>query len=114
MRYALPFLLFAMPALADAPIVEGATARQVPSGWTFSVTVSHPDSGWEHYADGWSVFSPDGTELGHRKLLHPHETEQPFTRSLSGVAVPEGVMDVTLRAHDSVHGWGAPFTLPLR
>ena len=32
--------------------------------------------------------------------------EQPFTRSLSGVVIPEGVDTVTVEAHDSVHGWG--------
>jgi hypothetical protein len=39
-------------------------------------------------------------------LLHPHETEQPFTRSLGGVEVPEGIDRVILRANDSVHGLG--------
>jgi len=31
-------------------------------------------------------------------LLHPHETEQPFTRDLYGVRVPAGVTEVTVRA----------------
>ena len=44
--------------------------------------------------------------LGTRVLLHPHESEPPFTRSLGGVKVPAGVSRVTLRAHDSVHGYG--------
>jgi len=39
-------------------------------------------------------------------LYHPHVGEQPFTRSLSGVAIPEGVSKVTVEAHDSVQGWG--------
>jgi len=38
--------------------------------------------------------------------LHPHENEQPFTRSLSGVVIPEGITEVTLRAKDSVHEYG--------
>jgi hypothetical protein len=46
--------------------------------------------------------------LGTRTLLHPHETEQPFTRSLSGVEVSADVAAVTIRAHDSVHGYGGP------
>jgi hypothetical protein len=37
-------------------------------------------------------------------LLHPHEAEQPFTRSLSGVEIPEDVGEVEVRAHDNVHG----------
>lgn len=81
----------------------------VPEGggtWRFHVTVRHDDTGWDHYADKWDVVAPGGTLLGTRVLLHPHESEQPFTRSLGGVAVPEGVKRVTLRAHDSVHGYG--------
>ena len=72
----------------------------------FTVTLSHADEGWDHYADRWEVLAPDGTVLGARTLLHPHVHEQPFTRSLDGVAIPEGVDSVTVRAHDSVHGHG--------
>lgn len=36
--------------------------------------------------------------LGRRVLLHPHETEQPFTRDLYGVSTPAGVTHVTVRA----------------
>jgi hypothetical protein len=39
-------------------------------------------------------------------LLHPHETEQPFTRSLGGVRVPAGIKAVDVRARDKVHGLG--------
>jgi hypothetical protein len=49
---------------------------------------------------------PDGTVLGERVLLHPHETEQPFTRDLSGVVIPAGIEEVTVRAGDNVHGFG--------
>ena len=51
---------------------------------------------------------PDGTVLGTCTLLHPHDAEQPFTRSLSGVAIPDHVVEVTIRARDSVHGYGGP------
>ena len=40
-------------------------------------------------------------------------TEQPFTRSLGGVAIPAELGRVTIRAHDSLHGWGEPFVLEL-
>ena len=108
------FLLASTAAVADTPVVVDGTARETGPGWTFDVTVSHPDTGWDHYADGWSVFAPDGTELGYRELLHPHETEQPFTRSLSGVSIPDGVTEVVIRARCSVDGWaseGFPLTL---
>jgi hypothetical protein len=44
--------------------------------------------------------------LGTRTLLHPHTDGQPFTRSLTGVRIPDDVAEVTIRAHDSVHGHG--------
>ncbi len=81
--------------------------------WTFTVTVAHPDSGWEDYADGWDVVLPDGTILMPdpdspytRLLLHPHESEQPFTRSQAGIRIPPEVEQVTVRAHDLVDGFG--------
>lgn len=81
--------------------------------WRFDVTVRHNDGGWDHYADGWDVVLPDGTVLKRtpddqftRVLLHPHENEQPFTRSQSGLSIPEGVTEVTVRAHCNVHEFG--------
>ncbi len=103
---ALAIACLAGAAHAGQADVIDATARKSGDSWTFSATVSHADEGWEHYADAWRVLGPDGTELGIRILHHPHETEQPFTRSLSGVTIPEGVTEVTIEARDSVHGWG--------
>ncbi len=97
----------AAPARAGEADVVRAEARAEGGGaWRFRVTVAHGDTGWDHYADKWDVVAPDGTVLGTRVLLHPHETEQPFIRSLGGVAIPGDVAEVTLRAHDSVHGYG--------
>ena len=94
-------------AVADEADVVAAEALPAGDGrWRFNVTVSHADEGWDHYADKWDVVAPDGSVLGTRVLLHPHENEQPFTRSLGGVAVPEDIETVVLRAHDSVHGYG--------
>ena len=87
----------------DVEIVE-ATARSSGDTWSFSVTLRHEDTGWDHYADLWQVFTPDGTLLGERVLLHPHVNEQPFTRSLSGVVIPQDVSEVIIRARDTVHG----------
>lgn len=98
--------LAAVPALAGEADVVDARAAKAGDGWRFDVTVRHADEGWDHYADAWRVVGPDGTVLGTRTLYHPHVNEQPFTRSLSGVAVPAGVTSVTIEAHDSVHGWG--------
>jgi len=74
--------------------------------WNFSVTVRHKDKGWKHYADKWEVLSPEGDIIATRVLAHPHVDEQPFTRSLSGVKIPEGLTEVIIRAHDSIHGYG--------
>ena len=82
--------------------------------WSFSVTLEHEDTGWEDYADGWDVVLPDGTVLKPdpndpftRLLLHPHENEQPFTRSQSGIDIPADVTTVFVRAHETVEGYGA-------
>ncbi len=94
-------------AMAGAADVENVAVRKNNDGtYNFDVTVRHSDAGWEHYANRWDVVGPDGTVLGTRVLLHPHVDEQPFTRSLGGVEVPEGVTSVTIRAHDSVHKLG--------
>ncbi len=81
----------------------------------FAVTVAHADEGWKHYADRWEILSPEGEVLATRVLRHPHVDEQPFTRSLPGVILPEGITRVTVRANDSVHGYGGktfPVTIP--
>jgi len=39
-------------------------------------------------------------------LLHPHENEQPFTRSQSNIEIPADVTTVTVRAHDLIDGFG--------
>ena len=104
-----------LPAVAPAgaPEVIDVTVARNGSGWRFEVTVTHGDTGWDHYADGWSIYSPDGREVGYRSLVHPHQDEQPFTRALSGVLIPPGIREVTVKAHDTVHGEGPAFTVRL-
>lgn len=95
------------PAWAgEADVVEVSVRRTSAGVYRFDVTLSHADEGWEHYADAWEVVGPDGAVLARRVLLHPHVHEQPFTRSLGGVALPDGLGRVTLRGRDSVHGYG--------
>jgi hypothetical protein len=90
----------------EADVIKADARREGGSRWSFDVTVRHADSGWDHYADKWDVVGPDGRVIATRTLLHPHENEQPFTRSLSGVVIPDAVSVVTIKAHDSVHGYG--------
>ncbi|MFT6076553.1 MAG: hypothetical protein ACJAZ1_003488 [Yoonia sp.] len=101
MKPAIILALLAAPAFADVPVVENV----VVSGDRFSVTLSHPDTGWDHFADGWEVLDADGNSLGIRELAHPHVTEQPFTRSLSSVQIPDGAQVVYVRARCNVDGW---------
>ena len=111
----LPLALTGLPALADPPVIENVAASETTNGWRFDVTLSHPDSGWDHYADGWRVLDMDGNELGLRVLAHPHEAEQPFTRSLGGVQLSEGTTQVQIQSRCLVDGWSeqiATVTLP--
>lgn len=94
-------------AIAGDAEVVGAKATWSGGSWRFDVTLKHADTGWEHYADAWRVVGQDGTVYGTRTLYHPHVEEQPFTRSLSGVAIPDSVTAVRIQAKDSVHGWNA-------
>ena len=100
-------ILFPTVAIADPAVVVNARAvAQGGNSWTFHVTLRHDDTGWEDYADGWQVEHPDGTVLGLRVLYHPHVNEQPFTRSLSKVIVPEGLSAIQIRARTLTDGWG--------
>ena len=99
--------LIAFSAVAgEANVEKVRIAKERAGTYRFDVTVRHADAGWEHYADKWDIVAPGGKILGTRVLLHPHELEQPFTRSLSGVRIPRGVTRVTVRAHDKVDGYG--------
>jgi hypothetical protein len=99
------------PTATAAPGEEGCAdvidvaVREMSGSFVFDVTVRSDDRGWDKYADAWEVRAPAGTVLGTRELLHPHETEQPFTRSLSGVSVPGEVDSVVVAARDSALGF---------
>ena len=87
----------------DHAHVLAVRVRPQPGGrYGFDVTVRHRDEGWDHYADLFRVVG-DGVENGERVLLHPHDNEQPFTRSQADV-VAQGT--VTVEASDPVHGPG--------
>lgn len=108
-RYLVSFAamyLAAWPASAGEADVVDVKFDRNGATFTFHVTVAHGDTGWDHYADRWEVVGPDGTVLATRVLAHPHVNEQPFTRSQSGIEIPQGIRSVTVRAHDSVDGYG--------
>lgn len=97
-----------------AHVVQGRLTAEPDGAYTVEATVRSADTGEEKYADAWEVRAPDGTVLGTRELLHPHVEEQPFTRSLGGVVIPEGVERVEVAARDSVLGFcGDTITVPV-
>jgi hypothetical protein len=90
------------------PEIVEATATGNGGTWTFEVTVSSPYDTPERYADGWRVLGPDGTVYGEHELTHDHAAEQPFTRTQEGVAIPDGIDEVTIEGRDLVNGYGGP------
>ncbi len=87
-------------------VVAAAAMETAPGTWRFDVTISSPYDSADRYADGFRVVGRDGTVYGTKELLHDHATEQPFTRSLEGVEIPDGVDSVVVEGHDLVNGWG--------
>ena len=105
--FILAIMVPAIPLSAgEADVVKVNVVMAGERTYRFDVTLRHDDTGWDHYADKWEVVLLDGAVLGTRKLLHPHVNEQPFTRSLSGVRIPNSIQQVLVRAHDSVHAYG--------
>ena len=99
--------LTAAPALAgEAHVVDATIEIAGPNLYDITATIRHDDEGWEHYANRFDVVAPNGQVLQQRVLFHPHVEEQPFTRGLNRVMIPEDVDRVIIRAHDSVHGLG--------
>jgi hypothetical protein len=94
------------PTEQTFPDVVDASAMLDGDTWTFVVTISSPYDTPERYADAWRVLGPDGSELDVRELGHDHATEQPFTRSLTGVDIPDGVDTVTIEGRDRANGYG--------
>ena len=99
--------------LADANVTFVRVVHEEGDLWTFHVTVEHPDTGDDDYANGWDVITPNNEVLKAqegdqftRLLTHPHIDEQPFTRSQSGILIPAETAGVFVRAHDLVSGWG--------
>jgi hypothetical protein len=88
------------------PDVLEAELEPSGDGWRLSATISSPYDSPDRYADAFRVLTPDGEELGVRELLHDHADEQPFTRSLDGLEIPDDVAEVIVEGRDQEHGWG--------
>ena len=89
-----------------AHVLEVKYQKTAKNTYTFYTTVRHRDEGWDHYANVWRVVAAnDNSEVsnGERVLLHPHDNEQPFTRSQSRVTA-RGT--IRIEAADNTHGLG--------
>ena len=88
----------------DAKILDVKAELTSAQKFNFIVTVKHADTGWKHYADAWRIYTPEGGLIGERVLYHPHVNEQPFTRNLLGVRIPQGLNEVVIKASCSKTG----------
>ena len=102
-------------AQANEPIIKEveASKKSFFGKRDFFVSVLHEDTGFEHYADGFEILSVSGEIIAKRVLAHPHVDEQPVTRDLRSVSIPDGVTEIDVRAHDSVHGYGPKVRVPV-
>lgn len=92
---------------ARFPEVTGVEmSRDDDRTYTLEVTISSPYDSPERYADGWRVLGEQGEVLGEMTLAHDHAEEQPFTRTQTGLAIPEEVATVEVEGRDSVNGYG--------
>jgi hypothetical protein len=86
--------------------VIGVSIAEVGTNvYSVAATIESADTGWEKYADRFEVRAGDGTVLGGLVLTHPHEDEQPFTRTVAEVTIPAGTDGVVVAAHDSEGGF---------
>ncbi|WP_372988711.1 hypothetical protein [Sulfitobacter sp.] len=99
------FVLIAQAAVADYATINSVRAIQKDGLWSFTVTISHKDTGWEHFSDAWRIVDQSGKQIAIRELIHPHVDEQPLTRSLSGIDLPDDLTEVGIQVRDTVGGW---------
>jgi len=108
MRYSIALFFMiccSMNIFANEVTIKHVELIKMGSDWKINTTLEHNDTGWDHYADAWRVVTDSGKQLGERILFHPHENEQPFTRSIQRLKVPKTISVIFIEAHDKVHGW---------
>lgn len=92
-------------SFASETYIENVEAKKsADNTFRFTVTLRHLDKSWDHYANFWQVETLQGVVLAKRVLHHPHINEQPFTRSLSSIVIPEGVRQVIVTAGCTLDG----------
>ena len=101
---------------ADPPGAQDAYGQRYPDvlsteleptddTWRLHATLSSPYDTPERYADAFRALDEDRTVLGVRELAHDHANEQPFTRSLDGLEIPDDVERITVEGRDQRNGW---------
>ena len=99
-------IILISPVIAsEADVIDAEVKRGDDGSYTFNVTVQHADEGWNHYVDHWLILDKNELVIAARKLAHPHIKEQPFTRNLSYIQIPDEVTEVIIRAHCSVDNY---------
>lgn len=90
----------------EFPDVLEAVVEPASGAFDVDATISSPYDTPERYADALRVRSEDGTVYGVRELTHDHASEQPFTRTLTGLDLPDDVDEVVVEGRDQANGWG--------
>ena len=93
-------------SLEFAQVTHVVAIQRSSGAWCFDTSVRHNDQGWDHYADKWEVLDLEGNQLGYRSLGHPHDNEQPVTRSRCNIKIPSVISKVIVRAKCNKHGFG--------
>lgn len=103
------------PSLQRYPdVLSARVTRRGQRTFDVAVTLSSPYDTRQRYADGWRILAPDGEVLAEHTLLHDHASEQPFTRTQSGVEIGPGIDEVTIEGRDLSNGYGgATVTVPV-
>ena len=112
MKLFLWLFLFLSSLYANEAQVLDVKVSKLNGTYSFAVKILHKDSGWKHYVNRYEILDKNGNILATRTLWHPHEHEQPFTRSLSGVRL-ENFKKVYIRANDSVDGYSELYEIIL-
>ena len=101
------FVIPGNPDLDYAQVIFVRAVQGSDGSWRFDTTVRHDDQSWDDYADAWQVVHPETKAvIAERILAHPHDNEQPFTRSQSNIIIPPDLPQVVVRAKDNVEGFG--------
>ncbi|HEY6635633.1 MAG TPA: N-acetylmuramoyl-L-alanine amidase, partial [Acidimicrobiia bacterium] len=88
------------------PDVTAATLRETEGLYEFIVTISSPQDSEERHADAFRVIGDDGIVYAVEELEWTGGEPQPFTATVTGLAIPESVNRVTIEGRDLVYGWG--------